>query len=307
MADTVNLFGSQVKKGYVIAGGLVVVVAAGYGWYKNKKSGTGTAANAATPATPSAPATGGYAGDPYPPDGTVGNPSDPNSTDPASGQTYGDEAGGFASGYGYGTGPGYDYYGAGGSYYPPGVNGGTPTYTTNGQWAQAAETYLVQTVGADANTVAAALGKYVTGQPVTGAQDVVIEQAIAFVGYPPQNGPEGYPPNIQTQASSGPPPGGGGGGGSGGGGGGSGTAPKSAPGGLSVTGHSGYADAGWQAVTGATGYDVAFSGPQSTTVHVSGNHAEKVKLKAGRYSVKVRATNSAGAGPWSATRTATVK
>lgn len=205
MADTVNLFGSQVKKGYVIAGGGVIVIAVGYGWYKNRQS---AATNASTASTPSAPSTAaGYAGvggDSYPPDGTEGDPGDPNSTDPASGQTYGDESQ-FASGYGSLGDTGYGGY-SGSAYYPPGVTGGYTTYTTNGQWAQAAESYLTSTAGASEVTVAAALGKYITGQPVSADQMSIIEQAIAFTGQPPQQGTDGYPPSIRQQGTSTPPP-----------------------------------------------------------------------------------------------------
>lgn len=207
MADKeINLFGSKVKRGYVIAGGVVVVAAVFYGWRKNKQ---GAASNTSAPSTSSAP-TAGSGGGSYPPDGTTGNPSDPYSTDPSSGMTYGDE-GQFSTAYGSGFGSGYggydpySGYGSGGGFYP-GSTGGIPAYTTNGQWSQAAEDYLVQTVGGNANTIAAALGKYVNGQALTSDQMSVIEQAIAFVGYPPQNGPEGYPPHMKSQATP-PPPG----------------------------------------------------------------------------------------------------
>lgn len=189
---TVNLFGSRVKKGYVIAGGLVVGSAVIYGWYKNKQAAADTTSDTTTADTTTA---GDYSdsGDSYPSDGSVGDPSDPDSIDPTSGMTYGDE-GAFSSGYGaldtYG-----DTYGYGGYY--SGTSSGETAYETNGQWAQSAEDYLVNSVGADATTVAAALGKYVTGQAVTADQMDVIEQAIAFVGYPPVNGTDGYPPNIR--------------------------------------------------------------------------------------------------------------
>ena len=303
MADTVNLFGSQVKKGYVIAGGAVIVIAVGYGWWKNKQqaaqTGSSTPANTAAASTPAPSYAAG--GDPYPPDGTTGNTADPNSTDPASGQTYGDE-GQFASGYGalgYGS---YDGYG-GGAYYPPGVTGSQVTYTSNAQWAQAAEQYLTGTPGANANTVAAALGKYLTGQPVTSDQAAVIDQAIGFTGYPPVQGPDGYPPNIQTAAAGSPPPSGG-----------SGTAPSSAPGGLAVSPNPGGFTARWSGVNGASGYELVIvgaggkgTGTSSYDRTTSATSATgEATLAPGRYLARVRAGNSAGTGPWSGNTTFTV-
>ena len=185
MAETVNLFGSQVKKGYVIAGGAVVVLAVGYGWYRNRQAGASAAATQATATD------------------TTGTSSTDAGIDPATGYPYGSAAdtealaqmsGGYG-GYGYGGGGGGGYYGGGGS--------GGGGYTTNGQWAQAAESYLVGTVGGSADTVAAALGKYITGQPVTQDQVDVIEQAIAFTGYPPVNGPNGDPPGFVLQQGGG--------------------------------------------------------------------------------------------------------
>lgn len=70
------------------------------------------------------------------------------------------------------------------------------------------------------------------------------------------------------------------------------------------------ADISWTGVPGATAYVLDITGPQgshqaSPTVH--GTHA-RVDLPAGKKNlkVKVRATNAAGAGPWSATRTFSV-
>jgi hypothetical protein len=196
MAGTVNLFGSQVKKGYVIAGGLVVAAAVFYGWRKNKQQ---SASNTSASSVPSA-ASSASSGDQYPADGSSGNPSDPNSTDPATGQTYGDE-GQFSGGYGTPGGAYAGSYGYGGYY--AGTAASQTAYTTNGQWAQAAEDYLTTTVGADATTVAAALGKYITGQALTADQVSVVEEAIAFGGYPPVNGTDGYPPSIRTSAAPG--------------------------------------------------------------------------------------------------------
>lgn len=299
-----NLFGSQVKKGYVIAGGAVIAVAAVYGWRKNKQAASSSSASS----VPSASS----ASDPYPPDGTSGNSSDPYSTDPATGQTYGNE-GAFATGYGaLGSSAPLDTYGYTGSYYGSTMAAET-AYATNGQWAQAAEDYLSSTVGADTTTVAAALGKYVTGQALSSDQVSVIEQAIAFVGYPPVNGPDGYPPQIRTQpppaggttpppstapppTSTSPPPA---------------TPPPSAPatpatpGGVRATAYTNYIDVGWAPVPGATGYTLhaTYQEPASGG---SGIYPGTVFGTSGRigglspnrtYTLHVAATNAAGTSP----------
>lgn len=94
---------------------------------------------------------------------------------------------------------------------PVPATGGAPTasaFTTNGQWSQAAEEYLVNNTGADANTVGNALGKYITGQALSADQVQIVESAIAFTGYPPVNGPDGHPPSYRTAvAPPTPPPG----------------------------------------------------------------------------------------------------
>lgn len=130
--------------------------------------------------------------------------------------------------YGYGQSlSGYYGYGmpasegSSGGFYPSGyygygtpIGGGVPN-ATNAQWAQAAINQL-EGEGYNPQTVSAALGAYELGQPVTPAQVTIIQSAIGIEGYPPQEGPNGYPPAIHAQGT----PGGGGGGGQGGGGGG---------------------------------------------------------------------------------------
>jgi PASTA domain-containing protein len=183
----------DVPKGWVIGVGAVSAGVLGYAWYKHRSSSSSTTA-ASTPAAGT--------GDPYPPDGTTGDPSDPNSTDPATGLTYGDEQMG-SYGYGYG-GSGYAGYGGYGGGYP----GATPPppggggFTTNGQWAQQAETDLGG-IGVNQTTLAAALGKYLTGQTLDSDQQSLVDQAIALEGYPPVAGPGNYPPNMKTGGTGG--------------------------------------------------------------------------------------------------------
>jgi hypothetical protein len=95
--------------------------------------------------------------------------------------------------------------GQGGGSGIPGASGG---FSSNTQWSQAAEGAMGST-GADA--IAAALGKYLLGLPLTDSQVMSVQQAIAAEGFPPVPGPGGFPPSYKTS----------GGGGSGGGGGGS--------------------------------------------------------------------------------------
>lgn len=70
--------------------------------------------------------------------------------------------------------------------YPPGSTTYVPT--TNAQWAQQAETLLVQE-NFDATQVAIALGKYLTGQALTSDQLSIVQAAIALEGEPPQSVP----------------------------------------------------------------------------------------------------------------------
>lgn len=115
--------------------------------------------------------------------------------------------------YGYGYGPfglgaygGEGYYGYG--YYGGGVPSPVPQQaTTNAQWSQAAISALTAQ-GYSGQDVLNALGPYLTGNNVTQDQEKIINAAIAVEGYPPVDGPNGYPPAIKT--------GGGGGGGQGG-------------------------------------------------------------------------------------------
>lgn len=149
-------------------------------------------------------------------------------------------SGSFAYGYGYGYGYGSNYgYGLGtafpeeygyGSFgyglYDPatgqylGSVGIPPTgtgtvagsATNNTEWSAAAIQSL-SGAGVSATTAALAIGKYLTGKPLTTNEQDIIQEAIGFEGNPPQEGTGGFPPNIR-QASGGGGTGQGGGGGS---------------------------------------------------------------------------------------------
>ena len=100
-----------------------------------------------------------------------------------------------------------DLAGGGGGYYIPpttGVNGtgsAVPSFTDNASWGQYVETALGSS-GSDA--IAAAIAKYLSGQPVTAAQATTIEEAIAIANKPPVTGVNGDPPSM-TLAPGGPP------------------------------------------------------------------------------------------------------
>lgn len=191
-----KLFGKQVKPPVAIglAAGAVFVVIVVVRARRNSASSAASSASSApsSAATLAATAAGG---DPYPPDGSTGNSSDPYSTDPGTGQTYGDES------YSGGTGGGGGFFAPPVSQQPPG------SFVSNAAWSQAAEAYLAGNDG-NAETIGNALGKYITGQRVTPAQQTVIESAIAFEGYPPVSAADGFPPGIRRdQGSAHPVPG----------------------------------------------------------------------------------------------------
>jgi hypothetical protein len=269
--------------------------------------------------------TSSAAADPYPPDGTTGNPADPNSTDPATGATYGNEAAGYggalsplgsgslsgyagASGYA-GSGDPYPWdgtygnpadphsmdtatgvtYGDEGSTGASGSQPAGPPFSTNAQWSQYALNYFSQNQYADLAGRTDAVGLYIAGQPVTAQQATYVHDAVAIAGNPPVAGPGNFPPSIRATSS---------------------TSASGAPGQsptFSVTPYKGYANFGWSAVTRALDYELLIAGHTNIDRSVRGLNAEHVTLAAGKYTAKVRARNGSGQGPWSAAKTFTVK
>jgi hypothetical protein len=169
--------GNVPRKG-LIAGLIVGVAGIGYFYIKHKENSTSTTASTTAPSTYGYGY--GYGGYGY---------SNPAFNEPYIGGEYG-----YGGAYGYGIGEGY---GVGSSTAP------TALATTNAAWAQAAENYLTNSGGYDAGTVAAALGIYITGSTLTAAQQAVVEAAIAFEGYPPDAGANGYPPAMHTSTATG--------------------------------------------------------------------------------------------------------
>lgn len=176
MAGTIKIFGTQVPKTAAIAGGGIVLIGGIYFYRKQKASSANAASVAAAGASSIDPATG-YA---------YGSAED--SAALAAQGNY--QSPGGSTGYGYGGYAG----GSGGSF------GGSPgTFSSNAAWAQYVEAYMVNNEGADAPTVGNAIGKYITGQPLTDSGWVsIVDTAIAIGGYPPVSGPNGNPPGFIT-------------------------------------------------------------------------------------------------------------
>lgn len=188
MADaTIDVGGKKVKKStaaIIVIGGLVIAIAV----YRSHKAKSAAAAAPAMVTDPDGntcavlnPATGFCPGTPG---------------DIAAQQAGASLLGSQAGGYGIGSvGPANN------------VSATVPVFTDNGSWGQYAEAQM----GSDgADAIAAAIGKYLAGVPVTTDQQTIIQQAIAIANYPPVAGTGGFPPSMHLVAT--PPPTGGGGG-----------------------------------------------------------------------------------------------
>lgn len=197
--------GGKIPKKAAAAGLVVVGTLIGVYYYKKRKAGSASSA-AAVSST-----------DQYPPDGTTGNPSDPYSTDPATGQTYGDEAagsGGTLGAYGSGAASGLYYDPATGAYdltSPYGTQGTSPyqtqngpPFSTNSAWADwVIQELQAEDPGINVGELTTAIGAYLEGQPVTAAQKPLIFDALAIGGDPPVAGAAGYPPKVRTSGNGG--------------------------------------------------------------------------------------------------------
>ena len=205
----------KVAAGSVAVVGTLVVI-----YYVRKRKSASAASTAAS----------GTSTDQYPPDGTTGNPQDPYSTDPATGQTYGDESVGSGGTYGAygdassadsgsfpwdgtvgneddpysldpGTGQTYGNEGSGST--GTGTTGGPP-FANNSAW----ESWALQQLQADDSSfdtadAITALGLYLDGQPVSASQKTLIFDATGIAGDPPVAGKNNYPPNVKTNGDTG--------------------------------------------------------------------------------------------------------
>lgn len=154
-----------------VGGGGVLLIA----YYRSKKNAASASTSTSTDTSQSA--------------------TDSSNIDPATGFPYGSPEDVAALQQQQLAGGGFGPVFGGGN--PGGGQPGTPgTFTTNAEWSQYAEDYLVNTVGLSATDVGLALGKYLTGQPVTSDQVTIINQAIAFAGPVPVPGGNGNPPGF---------------------------------------------------------------------------------------------------------------
>jgi hypothetical protein len=192
MADTFKIGGKNVDKTYVYVGVGIVLVAGVYYYRKNKASSDAAAAQAQSVANAGSQAIDPATGYPY------GSAEDQAALATQSNSAAGTGDGTLGGGYGY---SGYSAgYGLSDSIYGANQPG---SFTSNAQWAQYVEQYEVDTMGADAPTVGNAIGKYITGQPLTTDTMVsIVQSAISIGGYPPVNGPNGNPPGYITSSTT---------------------------------------------------------------------------------------------------------
>ena len=243
--------GKEIKPAYLIGGGAALV--GGYIFWKRQASGAAAAGTAAA-STSTASAIDPLTGLPV---------SQDNVTDPVTGMTYLQEAQEYgsvsAAEEAVSTGGSYGAYGQSGygidSGYPSsGYSGTTPsptgtTYTTDSQWASAVQAGLVG-VGYSATDIAAALGLYFAGHPVSSTQATILQVALAEYGPPPVG------TYTIITSPSGPGPTGGG-----------------SIAGLKASAKFDNVTATWDAVCGATSYNVTVTDHQGAKQLASGTTA----------------------------------
>lgn len=101
-----------------------------------------------------------------------------------------------------------DYYGSG---YGGGSGGGGSTgggstandITSNPQWEQVVLQYVPTHENVSHHLLGIATSRYLTGEDLDADQKRLVEMAIAAEGFPPQAGPNNYPPNIREKAGGG--------------------------------------------------------------------------------------------------------
>lgn len=183
------------------------------------------------------------------------------------------------------------YISAGGSGGGGGGGGGVTIpgegFVNNAQWSQAVIQYMTDNgLVEDSAMLAGALGKYLSGKPLSDAEESLVQQAIAIEGKPPVSGSDGYPPSIRKLPTGTTP---------------SGTVTLTAPTGYKVL----YADQrtvtiSWTPVNGALYYEVQSTSPL-TSVYTSqtGRLSMFPLLPGTAYHWHIRAVGKDGTrGPW---------
>ncbi len=187
-----------------------------------------------------------------------------------------------------------DDYGATDYDSPLGSSGGNSTVdvdntagliTTNSQWTQAAIDYLT-TAGFDATSASIALGKYLARKPLSQTEIDAVVAARGGVGDPPVGGPYPITEGLPATPSTGTLP-----------------APRNvwAPK-IDRT----WFDLRWDAVPGATGYNIYRSGVLFGTANTN-FYAVTRQGPGGTYPMQVTAVNSNSESPKSATATVKTK
>jgi hypothetical protein len=153
--------------------------------------------------------------------------------------------------------------------------------TTNDQWTQRA-VELLGLAGWEERTVLTSLGKWLNRQPLTDSEALIVRAATAIAGPPPVGGP--YPIQLVTGGNTTPArP----------------EVPK-APNGLTInTVHGNNVIIAWGAVSGATGYQLDMSNRPSKTLGPTTSYRWTGLTPQKRYTVRIRARNARGYGPWS--------
>lgn len=177
MEGTIQTPLGAVKKQTAMIGGGVALLIVGVVYYRSKKQAAAAAVASAGANTEINPATG------YP----FGSAEDAAAlSHQASYQSPSGGGGGGGSSY-VGTSPG--------------------SFVSNAQWAQYCEQYLVNnSMITDQVILGNAVGKYLSGQPMTPDMASLVQQCIAIGGLPPVAGPSGYPPSINTSPTPANPP-----------------------------------------------------------------------------------------------------
>src|SRR5919204_1797470 len=110
---------------------------------------------------------------------------DPNAIDPATGLTYGEEGLGNTAGYPNLPLDSYLSQNPTNPAYPTGLTPqGLPGPVTNAQWSRLAADYLLGK-GDDPSLVESALAKYINGNPLSTAEQAIVNVALTTFGSPP--------------------------------------------------------------------------------------------------------------------------